>query len=589
MGVMERLRNSTGAILWLLIISFGLLWVLADTQVFDALSAGPRQLGEVDGESITFELYNARVSFLVTQHNQRYTSEVTPEIRAAYEQQAWSEIVTGLVFQNKMEEVGITVTEQELVNMIVGPNPDAFIRQQFADDNGQIDRAALQAAIDAPENSQVWIAIEQQLKEKRRQQKVTNFLASSNRTTTAEARRQLVLDRSTADVELLRMPYAAISDADAEPTDREVKQWYDANRELFERAESFEFSYVSFPIFATAEDTTRLFDEVALLAEEFATTEDDSTFLNNFQTEIPYRGVWVDEDDLREDFELVKDLAVGEVSEVVSIRGNPYVFKVIDRRGDEVKFGVLTYTVEPDQLTTVIEVLEEAEDFQFFALDTDFDEEAASRGLQVGFSVATPNAAVVPGIGQSIQIPTMLQGMKEGELSDVVELEDQFIVMQLDRKMDEGFLPLEEVRPQVVSRVRLEKKKALAAQRLDEAYRANGFEGLTNDDVIEFIESDNIRFSSVVIGAVGREPALIGAISATEEGATTPVLEGESAAYIARVVSKDIASPESLPIDEIEGYKEVLRQTRGNIFSQILSVELQNEASVKDFRDAVLQ
>jgi hypothetical protein len=32
-----------------------------------------------------------------------------------------------------------------------------------------------------------------------------------------------------------------------------------------------------------------------------------------------------------------------------------------------------------------------------------------------------------------------------------------------------------------------------------------------------------------------------------------------------------------------------LRQTRGNIFSQIFSAELQDEASVKDFRDAVLQ
>lgn len=586
---MERLRNSTGAILWLLIISFGLLWVLADTQVFDALSAGPRQLGEVDGESITFEQYNARVSFLLTQHNQRFTTEVTPEIRAAYEQQAWDEIVTGLVFQKKMEEVGITVTEEELVNMIVGPNPDAFIRQQFADDNGQIDRAALQAAIDAPENSQVWISIEQQLKEKRRQQKVTNFLASSNRTTDAEARRQLALDRSTADVEILRMPYAAISDADAEPTDREVKQWYDDNRSLFERDESYEFRYVSFPIFATAEDTARIFDEVALLAEEFATTDNDSTFLNNFQTEIPYRGVWVDEDDLREDFEIVKDLAVGEVSDIITIRGNPYVFKVIDRRGDEVKFGVLTYTVEPDQLTTVLNVLEEAEDFQFFALESDFDQEAASRGYQVGYSVATPNAAVVPGIGQSIQIPTMLQGMRNGEISEVVELQDQFIVMQLDRKNDEGYLPLEEVRPQVVLRVRLEKKKALAAERLEEVFAASGFEGLTDDETIEFIESENVRFSNVVLGSVGREPALIGAIAATDQGSTTPVLEGESAAYIARVVERNIATPESLPIEEIEGYKEVLRQTRGNIFGQILSAELQNEASVKDFRDAVLQ
>lgn len=47
MGVMERMRNSTGIILWVLIGSFGLLWVLADVNFFDALQAGPNSLGAV--------------------------------------------------------------------------------------------------------------------------------------------------------------------------------------------------------------------------------------------------------------------------------------------------------------------------------------------------------------------------------------------------------------------------------------------------------------------------------------------------------------------------------------------------------------
>ncbi|MDX1639407.1 MAG: SurA N-terminal domain-containing protein, partial [Balneolaceae bacterium] len=157
------MRKNTGIILWVLIFSFGVLWILADTQVFDALQAGPRSLGSVNGEPISLEEYNSRISGYIDRYSQQTGNSITPEMRAYYEDQAWNELVTSKLLQQKMDELGIAVTDQEVVEMITGENPDPFIRQQFQREDGTIDRVALQAAIEAPENSQIWVMIEQQL------------------------------------------------------------------------------------------------------------------------------------------------------------------------------------------------------------------------------------------------------------------------------------------------------------------------------------------------------------------------------------------------------------------------------------------
>jgi len=179
MGVMDKMRRSTGIILWVLIFSFGVLWMLQDTQVFEALGAGPQSLGSVNGEPISNEEYQGRITFYSNQYSQQTGNSANAEQRAYYEEQAWNELVTGKLLRQKMNELGITVTDQEVVNMIKGENPDPFIRQQFGREDGTIDRVALNAAIESKENSQVWISIEQQLRQKRRQQKMSNYVQSA--------------------------------------------------------------------------------------------------------------------------------------------------------------------------------------------------------------------------------------------------------------------------------------------------------------------------------------------------------------------------------------------------------------------------
>src|SRR5690625_5106380 len=130
MGAMAKMRNSTPVILWVLIFSFGVLWVLQDTQVFDVVAGGPTNLGSVNGDPISYEEFNSRVSFYVDQYNRQTNSGMSSEMRSQYEEQAWEDLVSQRLIEQKMDELGIVVTDDELVSMITGTNPDPFIRQQ---------------------------------------------------------------------------------------------------------------------------------------------------------------------------------------------------------------------------------------------------------------------------------------------------------------------------------------------------------------------------------------------------------------------------------------------------------------------------
>jgi peptidyl-prolyl cis-trans isomerase D len=333
MGVMEKLRNSTSSILWILIFSFGILWVLADVDFFGGMTQGPRNLGVVNGDEITLNEYNQRVSYYTEQFNQQSGGTLTPEIRALYESQAWEDLVAARLIRQKMNDLGITVTDSELMEMVTGENPDPFIRQQFADETGQIDRIALQTAIDSPENSEVWILIEQQLRENRRQQKLNNFISSGMRVSPLEIRNEYIRDNSYADIEFVRFPYSEISDDDISITDSELQQYYRDNSSMFQRDETYRFRYVSWDKTPTRDDTLNTVREIENLSSAFETATDDSVFVLRYQSSTPFRGTYVGIDNIRPEFSPVIDLEVGEVSEIEMIDGDPYIFKKIDQRG----------------------------------------------------------------------------------------------------------------------------------------------------------------------------------------------------------------------------------------------------------------
>ncbi|MEQ8579059.1 MAG: SurA N-terminal domain-containing protein [Balneola sp.] len=590
MGLMETLRNGTKYIVIILIISFGLIWVLADVDFFGAMQAGPNNLGQVNGDDISLQEYNQRVQYYNNLYVQQTGNSMTPEVTAIYEQQVWDELVNSRLIEQKMDELGITVTDTELLDMVYGDNPDPIIVQNFSREDGSIDRATIDQVLTNPDFSQQAIALDLQLRQKRRQEKLTNYIAAGVQVTNEQVEDEFMKQNSFADVSYVRFPFADITDEEISVTDSDIREYYNANKEQYKREESYRASVVKFSYLPTADDTATIFQEVEELRSDFANAESDSLFLNRQQSSTPYSATFIDKDDVREEYRAVLNLEVGEVTEPFLNAGQVSIIKNVEENGNEIKFVVFSRLIEALQ-GTIRDADEAARDFQLFAdEETDFETEAERAGKEIQSIFATKGSSFISGLGNSQQILTFLERADKGELSRVIELGSDFVVVRLDEKTEEGYRPLEEVKTQVETLVKLEKKKAQAVSNAKEALSsAQSVEALASAAAKEVNTAEGVSANSMVLTGAGREPKVIGAIFELNEGQTSGVIEGSSAAYVVNVTSKQVPSLDNLDEATRQQIRTRLEGEINQKFGAIWLEQLKQEAEIVDNRSRLIQ
>ncbi len=590
MGLMETLRNGTKYIVIILIISFGLIWVLADVDFFGAMQAGPNNLGQVNGDDISLQEYNQRVQYYNNLYVQQTGNSMTPEVTAIYEQQVWDELVNSRLIEQKMDELGITVTDTELLDMVYGDNPDPIIVQNFSREDGSIDRATIDQVLTNPDFSQQAIALDLQLRQKRRQEKLTNYIAAGVQVTNEQVEDEFMKQNSFADVSYVRFPFADITDEEISVTDSDIREYYNANKEQYKREESYRASVVKFSYLPTADDTTTIFQEVEELRSDFANAESDSLFLNRQQSSTPYSATFIDKDDVREEYRAVLDIEEGEVTEPFLNAGQVSIIKNVEENGNEIKFVVFSRLIEALQ-GTIRDADEAARDFQLFAdEETDFETEAERAGKEIQSIFATKGSSFISGLGNSQQILTFLERADKGELSRVIELGSDFVVVRLDEKTEEGYRPLEEVKTQVETLVKLEKKKAQAVSNAKEALSsAQSVEALASAAAKEVNTAEGVSANSMVLTGAGREPKVIGAIFELNEGQTSGVIEGSSATYVVNVTSKQVPSLDNLDEATRQQIRTRLEGEINQKFGAIWLEQLKQEAEIVDNRSRLIQ
>lgn len=585
MGTMEKMRNSTPIILWVLIFSFGILWVLQDTQVFDAMTVGPQYIGSVNGERISLEEYNSTVQYYTQQYSQQTGQSLSAEMRTSLEEQAWQDLLNDRLRSQKMDELGITVTDEELVSMVTGSNPDPFIRQQFSDEEGNIDQIALRTAIEAPENREIWMSIEQQLRQTRRQEKLSRFISGGLRASSAEVERVYVNENSYADISYIRFPYAEVSDDEIEVSEQELRTYYNDNPDFFQREESYNIRYIAFEKTPTAEDTLRTVQEIEELIPDFAEAEDHADFLQRFGSAVPWSDTFVPVEDIREEYSPVIDLEPGEVSELTMINGNPHVFKKVAQEGDEINFAVLAYTVTADPVATLDRLADEADEFSFYADLDGFENEAENRGYDITQINVTHGATFIPGLGQAGILSSRLEQMNPGDVSGVIDLSAFYVVAELVQKTPAGTRPFEEVRNQIENTLRNLKRSEIAVRNATEQVgSASDLETIAETTGRDIQVLENIEKSSLNIPGAGFEPAVIGAVFAMDSGETSSVIEGESAAFVVSVNDIEIANPANMSATQRSEIETRLEQQKIAAFGQVWLEELKEEATIRDNR-----
>ncbi len=590
MGVMGKFRDNTGIILWILIGSFGLLWVIMDVFDPNALSATPRALGSVNGEPISYEEYNSRVQYYSNAYTQQTGVSMSAEARAVYESQVWEDLVSAALLEQKMDELGITVTDQEVIDMAYGDNPDPIIRQYFGREDGTVDPFAVENILGSGQYSQEAIAIELQLRQKRRQDKLRNFITAGLQVTDQEVLNEYVKRNSFAEFSFIRFPYNEIEDAEIEVSDSDLRAYYNENKERYKREESYRAKFVSFSTLPTPEDTATIIGEVEDLRGDFAATEDDSLFLLRQQSTTPYNGVFVKESEIREEYAPVLDVAVGEVTSVIKLPASAVVIKKLADNGDEIQFAVLSRPFEALP-STVDDAAETADEFQYFAdEESSFEEEAERAGLTIQEVFATKGNSFISGLGSSQQALDFFARADEGDISTPLELDSRFVVIKLEEKTKEGYRPFEDVQAQIDVQVRNDKRKAATIAKVQNMMAANGsLEALSASSSKEIQSMDNLAASSVVITGAGREPGIIGSIFSMSQGQTSGVLKGQNGAYVIEVTN--ITKPDASGLNQATAnqIRAELEQQVGQKYMSIWLEELKQEAEITDNRARVLR
>ena len=282
MGMMTKMRESTGAVIGILVFAFGGLWVLQDSGAFNNVGRGGPVLNiaEVNGVPVSTELFNNAVQS-ETQRYQEQGIDVSPTLRGQIENQTFDALVDAALVEAEMDRLGIEVTDDEVFDLITGPRPDPVVAAYFPDGSGGINRALLDQVINDPQYAQELNAIEEQVRRNRRQAKLSALIGASARVSEAELEAEIKRRGRTATAQLVALRYAAVPDGEVTVSDDDIRAYYDGNRADYERAETYTAEYIAFDRMASAEDSSRVLGELNTLRAGLASAADPAAFVAN--------------------------------------------------------------------------------------------------------------------------------------------------------------------------------------------------------------------------------------------------------------------------------------------------------------------
>jgi peptidyl-prolyl cis-trans isomerase D len=236
---------------------FVLFMVLSDSKVTDYFRQQKQNVGSVDGEEITYQEYSNLVDR--AKKNQEQSGQQIDESQMDFfRDQVWDALVTQKLIDKKIKEFGIIVTDNEVRDALLGPNPPAQLKQQFTDSTGNFNRQLYETALKDPRNKQIVIAVEEQIKQQLIQQKLQNYVGASATVSEEEAKDNFIRQNIKMRANYVMIDPATIPDSLNKVSDDDLKKYYDAHLDDYKQEAQRKIKYVLFRRQASQADSANI-------------------------------------------------------------------------------------------------------------------------------------------------------------------------------------------------------------------------------------------------------------------------------------------------------------------------------------------
>jgi parvulin-like peptidyl-prolyl isomerase len=292
MALMSSIRTNLAKLFGVLAVFF-ILTIIFDWG-FDLTDRRSRQganaevLGEVNGKEINYRQFTELVRRTIENQKKQQNVEIDDETERQIRSQVWTQMVDEMLIDEEIERLGITVSDQEIRDIVMGPNPPEFLVQQFRDSTGTFRRDAYQQAMMDPQNKNAWIQVEEMIRAEQKRKKLQSLLISTVVISESELKQRFINQNisMTADYVLFDVN-RLVPDSAVTITDDDLRRQYELHPEEFQAKASRKIKYVQFSQSPSADDTATVLTEAQRLLEQVKTGVADYTELAKTYSEIP--------------------------------------------------------------------------------------------------------------------------------------------------------------------------------------------------------------------------------------------------------------------------------------------------------------
>ena len=207
----------------------------------------------------------------------------------------------------------------------------------------------------------------------------------------------------------------------------------------------------------------------------------------------------------------------------------------------KVKIAYVDRIVEPSS-ETYHAYYTKAAQFAGTLLNSDtitFDELAESKNLlkrnENNMSASKQN---ISGLENSRAIIRWMQNANVGEVSEVFEFENNYVVAMLTKINKEGNTPIDDIRDEIETEVIKEKKGNTIVDQIESKnYKSLNELAVYMNSKVQTVS--NLGFATTYVENLGVEPKLVGLIYSSRKGEITAPIVGVNSVFVAKVISKN--------------------------------------------------
>ena len=666
MATLEKIRNRAG----LLVAVVGLaLFAFIIGDLLNSSSSlrnkGLNNVLVVNGNAVEYQEYMIRENEMIERYKLELgSSNLNENYLSQIRQGVFEEFVMENILDPRLDDLGITVTSQEMTDMVEGEfvSPLLMQNRMFVNpETGMFDRYALNMFLNRIKNiegfpeeyqSQImqqkmmWMFWEKDIKRYRMNEKYTTLLSKAVTANSLDAKDAFDNSIISSDIVYVMGSFTSISDSLITITNAEIEKLYNERKEMFRQQETSVIDYIAVDIVPSQADFEQASKDMDAVLTELKTT-DNVAALTNEKSERKYMNVYYSISSVEEDQDLVDFFTTASVGDITgpSFKDNQYrIMQLVDKTeyADSVNVSIITlmprateaetkafadsllnvikgganftelvqqfsgdqmrqadgvigwmteagalemvgeefkqtvFSLSPEQSaivkstfgTHIVKVTERTKpvskykvadivytvspssasrsqlynDLNQFIAQNNSIEKIEAAVKDAGYSLTTnvkvlTTDAVVGSISNARQVVRWAFNSKKGQISDILECDNKFVVATHKGKMPEGYQSIADVTPQLKDELMLTKKGELIAANLKKRNLSS-----IEDYAIELNTiPDTVRFvtmSTPQIANIGVEPKLNAFITYSPLNQISEPVVGNNGVYVFQVINR---------------------------------------------------